>query len=288
MPRPERDGSVVSISKRGFHRMAYVEWGDPASRQVVVCVHGLSRQGRDFDLIASALARRGCRVISVDLVGRGRSDWLRDPEEYNLPQYVVDLTVLIARLGVPTVDFIGTSLGGLIGIVLAGQPGSPIRRLVVNDIAPFVGWQALHSLSNAVRTAPREFADLEVAVAHYREILAPFGELTDLQWLQMARHSLVQVEGGGWTKLSDPNITAAFRPGWFFNLSLWNYWDAISCPTLLLRGVTSFLVSREIAQEMTRRGPGAALIEFERCGHAPALMDAEQIDSVGAWLEAKS
>ena len=121
MPLPDRHGWVSSISKRGFHRVAYVEWGDPASERVAICVHGLSRQGRDFDLLALALARQGWRVICPDLVGRGRSGWLRDPQEYNLPQYAMDLTTIIARLGVPSVDWIGTSLGGLIGMVLAGQ-----------------------------------------------------------------------------------------------------------------------------------------------------------------------
>jgi pimeloyl-ACP methyl ester carboxylesterase len=164
-PKPDRTGSVLGISKRGFHRIAYVEWGDPHAERVAVCVHGLSRQGRDFDLLAAALADRGWRVVCPDLVGRGRSDWLRDPEEYTLPQYAMDLTALIARLGVARVDWIGTSLGGLIGMVLAGQDKSPIDRLIINDIGPFLPWQALHRLGNAVRTATRDFPDLGTALA---------------------------------------------------------------------------------------------------------------------------
>ncbi len=285
MPQPDRGGWVSSISKRGFHRIAYVEWGDPASDRVAVCVHGLSRQGRDFDLLAFAMAREGWRVICPDLAGRGRSGWLHDPQEYNLPQYAIDLTTVIARLGVPSVDWIGTSLGGLIGMVLAGQENSPIRRLVVNDIGPFLPWQALHRLANSVRNAPLSFPDLASVVAHYRTVLAPFGQLTNDEWEHLARHSVTEVKGGGWHKLCDPEITAAFRPGLFFNLSLWSYWDTIRCPTLVLRGADSDLLLPSTAKEMTRRGPRADLVEFPNCGHAPALMDEQQIGTVVNWLK---
>ena len=281
---PDRDGWVSGISKRGFHRIAYVEWGDPTSERVAVCVHGLSRQGRDFDRLASAMARQGWRVVCPDLVGRGRSGWLRDPQEYTLPQYAMDLTTIIARLGVARVDWIGTSLGGLIGMVLAGQENSPIRRLVVNDVGPFLPWQALHRLANSVRHAPRSFPDLASATAHHRAALAPFGPLTDGEWEHLARHSLAGMEGGGWRKLCDPEITAAFRPGLFFNLSLWSYWDAIRCPTLVLRGAESDLLLSSTARDMTRRGPRADLVEFPRCGHAPALMDGLQVSTVVNWL----
>ncbi len=285
MPLPDRHGWVSSISKRGFHRVAYVEWGDPASDRVAICVHGLSRQGRDFDLLALAMARQGWRVICPDLVGRGRSGWLRDPQEYNLPQYAMDLTTIIARLGVPSVDWIGTSLGGLIGMVLAGQEHSPIRRLVVNDIGPYLPWQALHRLANSVRNAPLKFPDLASATNHYRTVLAPFGQLTSGEWEHLARHSVTEANGGGWRKLCDPEIAAAFRPGLFFNLSLWSYWDTIRCPTLVLRGANSDLLLSSTAKDMTRRGPRADLVEFPNCGHAPALLDELQISTVVNWLK---
>ncbi len=179
MPTPDRDGYILGLSQNGFHRIAYVEWGNPRSEHVVVCAHGLSRQGRDFDVIASVLASQGWRVICPDLVGRGRSDWLSDPEDYTLPQYAMDLSALIARLDVASVDWIGTSLGGLIGMVIAGQPQSPIRRLVINDIGPFLPWQALHRLAGAVREAPRTFDSMDAATAHYRRVLAPFGHLSE-------------------------------------------------------------------------------------------------------------
>ncbi|MGI4939685.1 MAG: alpha/beta fold hydrolase [Janthinobacterium lividum] len=284
MPHPDRNAWVSSISKRGFHRIAYVEWGDPASERVAVCVHGLSRQGRDFDVLASAMARQGWRVICPDLPGRGRSGWLRDPQEYNLPQYAMDLATIIARLGVANVDWIGTSLGGLIGMVLAGQKNSPIRKLVVNDVGPFLPWQALHRLGNSVRNAPRTFPDLASATTHHRTVLAPFGQLTDGEWEHLARHSIVEMEGGDWRKRCDPEITAAFRSGLFFNLSLWSYWDAIRCPTLVLRGADSDLLLPSTAKDMTRRGPRADLVEFADCGHAPALMDELQVGTVIGWL----
>lgn len=284
-PAPDRHGSVLSLSNRGFHRIAYVEWGDPAAERVAVCVHGLSRQGRDFDHLAAALAERGWRVVCPDLAGRGRSDWLKDPQEYTLPQYVKDLTAVIARLGVASVDWVGTSLGGLVGMVVAAQAGTPVRRLVVNDVGPFLPWQALQRLSTSIRNVPASFPDLAAAVASHRTSLAPFGQLSDAQWLHLAEHSVIEA-GGVWRKRADPDITASFRTGWLFNLSLWNYWDAITCPTLVLRGTESDLLLPFTAAEMARRGPRARIVEFPGVGHAPALMEASQIATVVEWLEA--
>jgi pimeloyl-ACP methyl ester carboxylesterase len=281
---PDRRGAILGLSRAGFHRLAYVEWGDPHARRVALCVHGLSRQGRDFDRLAMALAARGWRVVCPDLVGRGRSDWLRDPEDYTLPQYVRDLTALIARLDVPEVDWIGTSLGGLIGMVVAGQRGAPVRSLVVNDIGPFLPWQDLRRLGATVRDAPRSFPDLDAATRHYKTTLAAFGRLSDAEWRHLARHGVARGDDGTWRVLCDPNITAPFRTGYFVNLSLWSYWDAIRCPTLALRGVESDLLSPLDAREMSRRGPRARVVEFPACGHAPALMDAAQIGTIADWL----
>ncbi|MDP9096271.1 MAG: alpha/beta hydrolase [Pseudomonadota bacterium] len=284
-PQPDRSGSVLSISKNGFHRIAYVEWGDPNSDRVALCVHGLSRQGRDFDLLAAHLARRGWRVICPDLVGRGQSDWLRDPEEYNLPQYAVDMTVLIARLGVTKVSWIGTSLGGLIGMVVAGQADTPVSRLVVNDIGPFLSWQALHRLASSVRNSPTTFANFPAAVDFYRHSLAPFGNLADDEWDHLARYNVAVLADGTCRKYADPEITAAFKPGWYFNLSLWSTWDSIPCPVFALRGAESDLLSPSIANEMSRRGPHAEVVDIPDCGHAPALMAADQIALITEWLE---
>jgi pimeloyl-ACP methyl ester carboxylesterase len=282
--RPSADGprhaSFLGLSRRGFHRVAYTEWGDPAAARVAVCVHGLTRQGRDFDRLAAALAREGWRVACPDLVGRGRSGWLPDPEEYALPQYCVDMAALVARLGAEAVDWVGTSLGGLVGMVLAGQEGSPIRRLVVNDIGPHLPWSALQRIGSDLREAPREFA----AEAHYRKILAPFGDLDDAEWRHLAEHSVERGPDGRCRTLFDPGIVRAFRPGLIYALSLWRYWDAIRCPVLLLRGERSDLLPERTAAEMARRGPKAEVVQIPGCGHAPALLDEDQIGIVVDWL----
>jgi len=281
-----RRGEVRCVSRHGFHRVAYTDWGDEAApRGVVVCVHGLPRQGRDFDRVAAGLARRGFRVVCPDLVGRGRSEWLPQHDEYELPQFVLDMTVLLARLGAETVDWIGTSLGGLVGMILAGQAGSPIRRMIVNDIGPVLPWAALRRIGEGLEQQPREFADLAAAERHFRELLASFGALSDADWRQLTVHSVAEARAGGpCTLLHDPGIVRAFRPLRAYNLNLWNYWDRISAPTLLLRGATSDLLPRELAREMTRRGPRPRLVEVEGCGHAPALLDARQVDLVADWL----
>lgn len=279
-----RHGQVSGVSRLSFHRIAYTEWGPEDARRVVVCVHGLSRQGRDFDRLAAFLAQHDYRIICPDLPGRGRSDWLKDPDEYGLPQYCVDMTVLLASLHAESVDWIGTSLGGLIGMVMAALPGSPIRRLVVNDIGPFLPWSALYRIGTYLRQMPTEFPDFAAANAYYREILSTFGELGDDDWRHLIEHSIERTDNGRYRMLCDPGIARAFRPGLLYNLNLWKYWDAIQCPTLLLRGEHSDLLPRDTAQQMTMRGPLATLVEIPGCGHAPPLLTQEQIDIIADGL----
>jgi pimeloyl-ACP methyl ester carboxylesterase len=284
-PAACRADDFLSISRQHFHRIAYTEWGDPASERVVVCVHGLSRQGRDFDFLAQALAAEGYRVVCPDLVGRGRSGRLADPDDYALPQYAVDMTMLIARLGAREVDWIGTSLGGLTGMVLAGMPEAPIRRLVINDIGPYLPWAALRRIGDNVREAPREFPDMAAAEVYFREVHAPFGDLTDRQWRHLTEHSVERGSDGQLHMLFDPGIGEAFRPGRVYNVSMWGYWDAIRCPVLVLRGAWSDLLLADTAEEMAVRGPCAEVVEIEGCGHAPALMDDGQIGIIAEWLQ---
>jgi pimeloyl-ACP methyl ester carboxylesterase len=281
---PFRTSFIRSISKQHFHRIAYTEWGDPDSDRVALCVHGLSRSGRDFDFLAASLASRGYRVICPDLAGRGRSGWLADPEDYALPQYSVDMTVLLARLGVERVDWIGTSLGGLVGMILAGLPDSPVRRLVINDIGPFIPWAALRRIGDNLREAPADFPDLIAAENYFREILTHFGELTKEQWEHLAAHSVMATPEGRYRLRYDRRIAEAFRPGRVYNVSLWGYWDAITCPVLVLRGADSDLLLPETAAQMAARGPHAQVVEIPECGHAPALMGDEQIGIVTSWL----
>jgi pimeloyl-ACP methyl ester carboxylesterase len=280
-PRP---GRTLGYAQGRFHDLAYVEWGDPASPHTVLCLHGLSRQGRDFDPLARALVGLGYRVVCPDIVGRGRSGWLADPELYGLPQYARDMAALIAHLGVAQLDWIGTSLGGLVGMVLAGAQNTPIRRLVMNDIGPFLPWAALRGIGNRLREAPRLHHSLATAEARLRSALADFGTLTDAQWRAMTRHSFVAEPGGTWRPHYDPAIAVAFRPGRVYNVTMWRDWDAVRCPVLLLRGETSDLLLPQTAAEMTRRGPRATLVEIPGCGHAPALLDDDQIRIVTDWM----
>ena len=224
-------------------------------------------------------------MVCPDLVGRGRSGRLYDPDDYALPQYALDMTLLIAHLGAREVDWVGTSLGGLIGLIMAGMAGSPIRSLLINDIGPFLPWAALRRIGDYLRVAPGGFPTLEEAEAYFRDILAPFGALTDDQWRHLTEHSLHPGPDGGYRLHYDPGIAEAFRPGRVYNVSLWAYWDAITCPVLVLRGAASDLLPAETALEMTRRGPKAELIEILGCGHAPALLEEEQIALVSDWLD---
>jgi pimeloyl-ACP methyl ester carboxylesterase len=276
-----RDQSVRSIGRHGYHRIAFCDWGDPAA-PVVFCVHGLSRNSRDFDPLARVLASDR-RVVCPDIVGRGRSDWLADPADYNLIQYNLDMTVLAARVGAESFDWIGSSLGGLMGIVLSGVPNSPIRRLVINDIAPEVPTAALQRLALYLG-ADRRFPDLAAVEAHLRETLAPFGPMTDADWLRMAETSAVETDKS-YRLAYDPGIAQNFRRFWLpIHANLWRYWDRITCPVLILRGAESDFLTPLLLDRMLRRLPHAEVIEFEGVGHTPTLNAPVQITPVVDWL----
>lgn len=193
-----RERSVQCASPSGLHRMAYTEWGDPANPQVLVCVHGLSRNGRDFDDLARAMTDSH-RVVCPDIVGRGRSDWLRDPSGYGVPQYVTDMMVLIARLDVETVQWLGTSMGGLIGMVLASLPGTPVSRLLLNDVGPAISSESIRRIGEYIGRAPR-FAGLEEAERYIRAVSAPFGALSDTQWRALTESSVRPAAVARWNE----------------------------------------------------------------------------------------
>ncbi len=279
-----RFDEVLSFSTAGYHRVAYTEWGAPEAPRTAVCVHGLTRQGRDFDPLALALAERGYRVLCPDLPGRGRSDWLDDPSDYDLLQYVRDMIVLLARTEARDVDWIGSSLGGLIGLQLASMPKSPVRRLVINDVGPFIPSQALSRLGRYLWSMPKSFANFHAAEAYFREILAPYGILGDSEWFHLTAHSIVRGPDGRLRLLIDPGVGRAIRPAMAYSMSMWRQWDAISCPALILRGEHSDMLTSELAGQMLGRGPASKLIEFPDCGHAPALLTLRQIAPVVQWL----
>ncbi|WP_341645158.1 alpha/beta fold hydrolase [Thauera sp. SDU_THAU2] len=281
-----RERRVQCIGPHGLHRMAYTEWGDADNPRVLICVHGLTRNGRDFDDLAQALAD-DFRVVCPDVVGRGRSDWLGVKEDYGFPLYVSDMIALIARLNAEQVDWVGTSMGGIIGMLIASLPHSPIRRLVLNDVGPVITAVSLQRIGPYVGTAPR-FATMEEADAYLRKVNAPFGPLTDEQWRHLANYSVRPVGGpdGGFVMIYDPAIGEVFRatPA-TEDIDMWPVYERIGCPTLALRGAESDLLERSTLEAMAQRGPCAKLIEFEGVGHAPMLMDPEQIRVVGDFLK---
>jgi pimeloyl-ACP methyl ester carboxylesterase len=278
---------VQCISPGGLHRMAYKEWGDPRNRNVLVCVHGVTRVSDDFDDLARELSDV-YRVICPDVVGRGRSGWLRNPAFYLLPQYVSDMVTLLARLDADSVDWVGTSMGGLIGIGLAALEGNPLRRLVLNDIGPTLNHAALARIGAYINEQVR-FDTFEEAEKYIRDITAPFGPHAEHQWKKLASDVLRQDGDGKWIRHYDPQLALPFKSSTVeataqAEAMLWAAYDAISCPTLLLRGAQSDLLTRATAQQMAQRGPKASLVEFDGVGHAPTLMHGDQIAVVQKFL----
>ena len=310
-------GSFLSLSPGGFHRIAYLDWANSSSGRVVVCVHGLSRNCRDFDFLARELAQ-SCRVVCPDVVGRGDSEWLADKSEYSFSTYLSDAAALIARITAPSppvafgtirrarrsadgpaqIDWVGTSMGGLIGMLLAAKRGSPIRRLVLNDIGAFISWGSLYRLKGYV-AGGGSFRDLAEVEAYLRDACAPFGPLTDEQWRHLAEHSAARVGDGPNSALYrmryDPAIGDTMRvsapdpefplgPNFLAGIDLWKTWTEIRCPTLVLRGAESDVLSHETLMRMQALRPGVEVLELPGIGHAPALMSYDQIAAVREFL----
>jgi len=281
MTVPHREREFKSLSPHGFHRVVYDEWGDPDNMRVVVCVHGVGRNARDFTDLAAALLDTH-RVISIDMPGRGRSEWLADPNDYVFPTYLTVLTALIARTGAQAVDWVGTSMGGLLGIVLAAQPNTPIAKLVVNDVGPAIEPAALERIRGYFGLDPT-FATYDEIAQYIRNVSAPFGPHTDEQWDRLTASNVRQRADGRWGLSYDPGIAVPFRAA-AAPPDLWGLWDAIRCPTLVLRGKESDLLSAATAAQMSARGPKPAIVEFAGVGHAPMLLSANQIDPVVRFL----
>lgn len=309
---------------QGVHRMAYWQWGDAAAEHVVVCVHGLSRQGRDFDVLARALCARAeregqpIRVICPDVVGRGKSDWLKDPVSYQIPNYAADMQVLLAELKPTTLDWVGTSMGGLIGMVVCAQLAfarashaanqvapavvpapAVVRKLVLNDVGPAIQWEAIQRIGRYVGNAPR-FASLEKAAQAMWIISTGFGPHTPAQWLELSRYMVKSVEPTGDAQVAgsaegsvvlhyDPAIAVPFRAITKESTAqgetgLWALYDAITAQTLVVRGALSDLLTTETAQAMIERGPKARLVTFDGVGHAPTLIAPNQVNAVEDFI----
>ncbi len=278
-----RQRHVQCASPAGLHRIAYLEWGEVDNSEVLVCVHGLTRCARDFDKLARALSDR-YRVVCPDVAGRGDSDWLADPMLYAIPQYVADMVTLVARLDVEQVHWVGTSMGGLIGMALAAQKTTPVTRLVLNDAGPVVGKVALERIGTYVGMSP-PLPSLQAAEQLVRAVAAPFGPHTDEEWRFLTEVVVRKNADGGYRFHYDPKIAEPFRKNMpEGDLEMWPVWDAIRCPTLVIRGAQSDLLSRATAEQMTARGPQAKLVELPGIGHAPTLLHADQIAIVREFL----
>lgn len=278
------------------HRMAYWQWGDPQARRTVVCVHGLARQGRDFDVLAQNLVARSStplRVVCPDVAGRGHSEWLADPQGYQIPSYAGDMLALLNQLQPETLDWVGTSMGGLIGIGVAAfshSMGMPVRRLVLNDVGPVVQWESLVRIGTYLGR-PVQFDTLEDAADALWAISSTFGPHTREQWLALTRHMVRPMPDGrpGLTMHYDPAIAIPFRAvtreiceqG---EAEIWKLYDSLQSQTLLLRGAESDLLSSYTALDMTQRGPRARLVEFAGVGHAPTLVADDQVQAVCDFL----
>jgi pimeloyl-ACP methyl ester carboxylesterase len=221
--------------------------------------------------------------VCPDVLGRGVSDWSENSADYNNLQYVADAMAVLARTGRESMDWLGTSMGGLMGMIAASLPGTPVKRLILNDIGPVVPQAALQRIADYVGSDPR-FEDFGAAEQYLRTVHAPFGNLSDAQWRHLTRHSVRQREDGGYALRYDPKIAEAFKALAPEDIEMWEIWDRIEVPVLVLRGETSDLLLADVAEEMTKRGPKAELVEFPDCGHAPALMDPAQIAVVRDWL----
>jgi pimeloyl-ACP methyl ester carboxylesterase len=293
---------VTCPDAAGGRRMAWWQWGAPDAPHLVVCVHGLTRQGRDFDVLAQALLARAAargqalRVVCPDVAGRGESDWLQDPAGYQIPAYVADLRAMLGALGqqaaIARLDWLGTSMGGLIGILVAGAADparpAPVRRLVLNDVGPTVEWEALQRIGQYLGKAGA-FATVEQGAAYLRAIAPGFGPHTDAQWLALSRPMLRALPEGGWRLHYDPAIAVshaamtreAAAKG---EAALWKLYDQIQAETLLLRGADSDLLTAATARAMAGRGPRARTVEFAGVGHAPTLVADDQVRAVLDFL----
>ena len=275
-----REGSVRCLDPHGFHRLRWTEWGDPANPRVLVCAHGLTRCGRDFDFLASRLADE-YRVVCPDLPGRGLSDRLADPADYGYPVYCADMATMLGALGAERVDWVGTSMGGILGMLLAAQPRTPVAKLVLNDVGDVVPKAALDRIGTYVGLVPA-FDTLEALEAAMRAV-SPFGELDAAQWRHLAVHAAVRGDDGRWRFRYDPGIAVPFKAATLGDVDLRPFWNAVRGPALVIRGETSDLLTPEILARMATR-PGTETLAVPRTGHAPMLMNDAEAGAVRRFL----
>ncbi len=288
----------LGLSIEGFHRIGYSEWGKASSGVPIICVHGLSRNRHDFDVLADFLSRREKHVFCPDVVGRGDSDWLSNPEHYTFEQYISDMNALVARTLYPKVDWVGTSMGGVIGMIMASMPQSPIRKLVLNDIGPHIPGRALSKFTAYVGTNPL-FDSIEDAEKYIKTRYASFGHLTEQQWQAITKFSIHQNSTGHYLLKMDPDIKVfSNQMKWILKLAhpiktlkgtemdinLWEVWHKIKCPVLLIRGQFSEILLPSTVEKMQQSHAHMEVIEVPNTGHAPLLANLTQLQTIEAWL----
>lgn len=283
-----KTGSFICLNSQGFHKTAYTHWPSESAAAPLVCVHGLTRNGRDFDPLAQHLSHTRS-LICPDVAGRGHSDWLSNQDDYNILQYGRDMVAMLAHFNVDHVDWLGTSMGGLIGMTLAALPNSPIKRLILNDIGPFIPKESLQTIACYLQDSPLFCSDID-ANLYLRKIHSGFGPLTDSQWEHLTVHSINQAErdeNGCFRLHYDPKIQAPFIAASQLDIDLWALWDQIDCPVLILRGIDSPLLTKETYERMLKK-PKVSGHEVANTAHAPALMDSPTIQVIERWLEQTS
>lgn len=274
-----RHREILTYAGQQFVQTHYTEWGDADNENVVCCVHGLTRNCRDFDELALALSDR-FRVICVDIVGRGQSGRLDDAQQYNYGSYVNQLGGLLAHLNVQRLQWVGTSMGGILGTVLAAAPHTPITKMVISDVGPVIDKRVLQRIGEYLGKAPT-FDSLAQVEKYLREVHSGFGNLSDRQWLHLAEHSSHE-EAGHWQLNYDPAVASAFADI-SEDIDLTPVWQQVQCPLLVLRGADSEVLPSEVAEGIAQH-PNVTLREFAGVGHAPMMMSADQIDVVSCFL----
>lgn len=275
--------SFLSLSTSGFHKVSYVEWGSFNTARTIICSHGLTRNGRDFDFLAEYLSTDS-RIVCPDLIGRGASDWATDAHLYNQAQYLIDMTALIARLDANSITWIGTSLGGMLGMYLASQENSPITSLILNDVGPVVPRAAIARIAKYAGNDPT-FPNIDVAKQYMQRIFATGEKLSDEIWNNLTLHSVTQQSDGSYRLAYDPKISSSMLKFWFTGVHLWSIWDRIRCPVLTLWAEKSDILLPDTIDKMRRSGPKTEVVKIPNCGHAPSLMTKDQVEIISKWLQ---
>ncbi len=278
-----RENHYLGLSNEGFHRVYYTEWGESQGRNTIICVHGLTRNARDFDFLAKNLQDR-YRVVCPDIVGRGKSGRFLNPENYTTEQYFADITPLIARLGVEEVGWVGTSMGGVMGMMLASQRNTPIKALVINDVGPELPLEVVTRIG-VYASIKMTFQNREEAESFLRMIYEPFGIDSEEQWDHVITHSILKEPDETYTLSYDPQVAGKLINANPEELVCWDCWEKIRCPVLLLHGAESDILTDEVVARMRETGPPLDYIKISGVGHAPTLMNEKQIGFVRSWLE---